>query len=173
MRIAFAKSRHRNSQAGVSMIELLIAGMVLVVGCLALVVLVTVAIASNNRNKMDTTGVALAQMVVEEARTLPANSPLPRTLTDCAGTANLTKFALGGASLSGTSINFGAATVPNYNMQWVVCVGSLRSTYDVRWNVQQATSSTTLLTVAVRKKGATSNPTYFALPINVRTILGS
>ena len=48
-----------------SLIELMVAMVVLVVGMLALMLLVTTSISGNNRNKLDTTGTMLAQTVID------------------------------------------------------------------------------------------------------------
>jgi Tfp pilus assembly protein PilV len=175
MAATFIRNKRNSSQAGVSMIELLIAGVVLVVGCLALMGLILTGIATNNRNKMDTTGTLLAQSVFEQLDNVPANSTTTRTLTDCAGNSWNIAAAPGGATLlSNGNVDFSAATVANYNMQWVVCIGTVRATYDVRWNVQQLTTGggTSLVTVGARKAGASNQLAHYALPVNMRRIFG-
>jgi prepilin-type N-terminal cleavage/methylation domain-containing protein len=71
--------RAPKAEAGFSLIELMIAMVVLVVGMMGIMVMVTTAIATNNRAKMDSTATALAQMVAE---TVAAQSIA--TVQDCA-----------------------------------------------------------------------------------------
>jgi type IV pilus modification protein PilV len=167
-----SQPRAGSRQSGMTLIELMIAMVVFAVGIIALAGLISTSVASNSRSKMDTTSAFLAQMVMDEVGTLSANSSSTRDLTDCAAHDWPVAVAPGGAALSSSRIDFSSATVTNYNMQWVVCTGSVQSTYDVRWNVQQLTPATSLVTVGVRKKGASNDRRYFGLPINVRRIFG-
>jgi Tfp pilus assembly protein PilV len=173
MRGILKRTSKRRGQAGISLIELMIAGVILVVGVLALMALVITAIGTNNRNKKDTTATLLAQMVLQQMSTLPANSTDTISITDCAGNTWNIGVAPGGATVSGAQIDFSATTVTNYNMQYTVCAGNVQTRYDVRWNVQQLTTATSLVTVGVRQLGAVSDLRYFALPVTIRTILGA
>ena len=173
---AMLRRKHaRNSQAGMSLIELLIAGVVLVVGFAGVMVLMMNAVASNGRNKKDTTSAALAQMVLERIQTLPEGSTTTTTVTDCASTPNTWTIdsAVGGATLSSGAIDFSAAKVTNYNMQYVVCDATgQQATYDVRWNVAAATTHTTYVVIGARPIGGASGNRFFALPVNVRAMVG-
>ena len=51
--------RVRPAEAGMSLIELMIAMIVLVVGMMGIMVMISTAITTNARNKMDTTATAL------------------------------------------------------------------------------------------------------------------
>ncbi len=173
MRASQKRTGRRRGQAGISLIELMIAGVILVVGVLALMTLVITAIGTNNRNKKDTTATLVAALVLQEMATQPANSTGTVDVTDCAGGTWTIGVAPGGATVSGGTIDFSAATVTNYNMQYAVCAGNVQTRYDVRWNVQQLTTNTALVTVGVRQLGATSDLRMFALPVTIRTILGA
>ena len=96
-----AKRIGRNRQSGMSLIELMIAMTVLVVGMLALMTLVTTAIGSNNRNKLDTTGTMLAQTVLEGIAAQPAPVGATFTLSDCnpAGSTSWTIGTAGGSAI--------------------------------------------------------------------------
>ncbi len=168
-----------SGQAGVTMIELMIAGMVMVVGFLGMMILITTAIATNNRNKMDTNATLAAQMVFEEIRADLATGASP-TLADCGGntwTIGVGSNTVGsntGAPLSGSDIDFSAATVTNYSMQYKVCTANGgQATYDVRWNVQTLSTGVSLVTVGAKPLGASSDLKYFALPVMLRGIAGS
>ncbi len=170
-RRAAGKSR----ESGMSLLELMIAGVVLIVGFLGVMVLVTGAIAGNNRNRMDSSATMLTQMVVEQLATLPRpDGTTTVTITDCAGNNWTLSAAAGGAPLSGTSINFSSAQVTNYSMNYVVCgANNTQATYDVRWNVQSLSPGfTSLVTVAARPRGATGDLRRFAIPVSVRVITG-
>lgn len=158
-----------------SLIELMIAGVVLVVGFAGVMALIMNAVGSNSRNKKDTSAAAVAQMVLERIQTLPANSTSTTTVTDCASTTWTISSAVGGSALSSGVINFNpsATKVTNYNMQYVVCDATgQRTTYDVRWNIATATPNTTLVTIGARPTGDSGNLRFFALPVTMRAMVG-
>ena len=180
MRANFRRRRGRlHGQSGTTMIELMMAGFIMVVGFLGLMVLITAAIATNNRNKMDTNATLAAQMVYEEVRSsIVTGSPL--TVTDCAGNTwtiglgSTTVGATAGAPLSGATIDYSAAIVSSYQMDYNVCTASgRRATYDVRWNIKTLTDGVSHITVGSRPKGASSDLKFFALPVTLRGIAGS
>ena len=173
------RGKELRGDSGVTMVELMIAGVVMVVGFLGLMILITTAIATNNRNKMDTNATLVAQMVFEEIRSDIATGASP-TLTDCGGTTwtigvgSNTIGSTTGATLSGANIDFTAATVTNYSMLYKVCTANGgQATYDVRWNVQTLTSGASLITVGSKSRGASSDLKYFALPVTLRGIAGA
>jgi Tfp pilus assembly protein PilV len=147
-----------------SLIELMFAGFVLTVGMLGSLIMITIAISTNQRNKTDTVGTGLGQMVIEQIATLPTTDLTIDhiTLTDCASPAvahNVTvaappstattsvKTAGNGATLitsPSTSANLG-------RIDFTQAVSGLHSagvdyqmdyftcggiTYDVRWNIR-------------------------------------
>ncbi len=168
-----------------SLIELMIAMTVLVVGLLSLMTLVTTAISSNNRNKLDTAGTLLAQKVLEGIAAQPANVGTAFTMSDCAGTsftlatAGATSPGAGATVNASGNIDFTqslAGVTANYSMQYVTCgVGGQQSTYDVRWNVRTLTTYTKLVTVSARQTAVSTtgaNLPFFSPPITLRTIVG-
>lgn len=179
MRRLWTRQRVRHSQSGISMIELLIAGVVMVVGFMALIGLVATAIANNTRNRLDTTATMLDLMVVEAINSQAGSSSVV-ALTDCANnTWNIAQVPGNGANLVGTQIDFSQAqgSVPaDYYMTWSVCNGgtTVNAMYDVRWNVQTLApaGNSVLVTVAAKLKGTTGGNKYYALPINLRTTVG-
>lgn len=180
-------------QRGMTLIELMIAMAVLVIGMLGSLSLIMMAIATNARNKLDTTGTMLAQMVIEQVNTLPTNtSTTTITLTDCTTKSQAgvdhTVAVVGGSvgvpvgaalvpnSNSDTSrragdIDFSESAPPaNYFMNWHTCGDSQ---YDIRWNIVQVTERSRLITVSARQllyKGKNAN--LYAPPITLRTISG-
>jgi Tfp pilus assembly protein PilV len=180
---------HKKSERGMSLLELMFAGFVMVVGMLGSLILIATAIASNTRNRIDTTGTAVSQLVIEQMNALSSRETTTITITDCNGSSNsvLTTGTTSGSgatllannnaawNLAGT-VDFTQAytSVPTgYKMQYVTCGGT---TYDVRWNVTQLGSYTKMITVSARQLGITgqqsNNIRLFAPPVTLRTING-
>jgi prepilin-type N-terminal cleavage/methylation domain-containing protein len=183
----------RKSQQGMTLIELMIALTILVIGMGALMVMITAAIAQNNGTKHDSQGTMLAQMVTEKVINISAINPPPAlpVETDCAGTAHTIQVT-GGAAPAGAGallIPQGAAVRPgeidftqafgaipaNYAMLYIACGDAgRRQTYDVRWNIQTLTANTKLITVAARRVTGTGGRSGvgFNMPVTMRTIAG-
>jgi type II secretory pathway pseudopilin PulG len=183
----------RNRQRGMTLIELMVACFVLVVGMLGSLAMILMAIATNGRNKYDTTGTMLAQMVIEQIATLPTNTSTTQiTLTDCttlthAGQPHAMAVVggdigvpTGAALVPETDVNryrrpgdidFTEAAPPaGYSMTWHSC-GDLN--FDVRWNVNQVNERTRLITVSARQVAfARNNANLYAPPVTLRTISG-
>ena len=184
----------RKSQAGMTLIELMIAIMILAIGMGALTNLLVVAMATDNRNAKDTSSTLLAQMVVEQISAQHPNSNATISVTDCAGNS-WTVAAAGGASPNGaganlvttsTSLNYGGIDptqaysniTANYAMKYVDCGGAgntgVPTTYDVRWNVMTIDANyTRLVTASARPLNANAlGGIQFALPANLRAVAG-
>lgn len=101
------RNKRRNSQRGISLIELMIAGAIMVTCSLGVLSMILVAIATNSRNKQDTTKTMLAQAVLEQVNSVLVGSATTQ-LTDCRGNAiNIDTSANGssaGAALVGGTI---------------------------------------------------------------------
>ncbi len=183
MRIgAFRQKRY--SESGMTVIELSIAGFVLVFGMLSIMGLLMMAIGNNGRSKLDSTATMLTQSVVEQISADLAGGG-PGTVTDnanCNGTG--TTFTIdsssgnppngAGAQLAGSTINFQQGNPPaNFHMDYVECINNIRTTYDVRWNVQNMSSNKTyLVTVGAKPKSTLPTKFGFAIPVNVRIFVG-
>jgi prepilin-type N-terminal cleavage/methylation domain-containing protein len=198
LRTARTAKQPRRRQAGLSMVELLVAMLVLAVGMMGSMILVRTAIVNNNRNKMDTTATALAQMVLEQINSRSATNATNITINDCTGVARtinpngLPGPAGAGALLIQGGFNSGNIdfsqdfTVPlanNYAMQYVTCgpapgtpgaAAGGQVTYEVRWNVTTMTGFTKLVTVSARKRIATNTSAlpFFSVPVTLRGIGG-
>jgi Tfp pilus assembly protein PilV len=176
--------RKRSSQRGTSLIELMIASLVLTIGVLGCAVLIPIAIGTNSRNRQQSNATVIAQMTMEKILSQAASSSTSLTITDCAGTAstiNVTGSTAGSGAtvLSTGSIDFsqaqGSAGAPaGYYMSFTSCGTSGRqSTYDVRWNLQTPSSYVKLVTVSARMKGAGANAILFSLPVTIRSMAGN
>lgn len=186
-----------NSQAGMTLIELMIAMVVLAIGMAGVMILITSAIATNSRNKGDTSATMVAQTVLEKIAAYPANVNGIITITDCrpaalGGPQNLTISTTAavlpvgaGAQLdpagSGTiNWNQPLANVPaNYKMTYYACgVQGTAAPYDVRWNIGQMTAVgptvyTKLIVVSARPLGVLGGSVqgmYYQPPVTLRTI---
>lgn len=171
--------------AGVTLIETMLAGAILTIGSLSLVGLIAGSIVTNNRNKIDSTQTMLAQSIVEHV-----NSNLigdaQSTVIDCEGTTHSIDTYVGGATLNaaGTAVDFtedidAVTAKDNYHMDYYVnnpCTGAgtLQAIYDVRWNVQQITGTNTyILTVSAQMKGHGEGNRYFSAPVTLRVMSGN
>lgn len=170
---AVRRRKRKGSEAGISMIEVLFAGLVITIGSVGLMALIITAIGTNNRNKLDTNSTFAAQMVLEEIKSQISTGGAP-AVTDCAGHTWNVATAPGGALVDGGNIDFSQNPAPTgYSMQFVLCTADgVQSRYDVRWNVQTVTPSSWLVTVGARPFGASSDLKYFALPVTLRSIAG-
>ena len=183
----------RPREAGMSLIELMIAMVVMTVGFMATMILISTAIATNNRNKLDTTATALSQMVTETVAAQSIAVGTPMTMVDCnpasAGGPQTWTIATASAAAPGAGASVDAATgsidftqlyanVPvGYKMEFVACgAAGTQATYDVRWNVRTISAFSKLVTVSARQIGARSGGPqqlqYFAPPVTLRTIAG-
>ena len=181
-----------NSQRGSSLIELMIAMLVLAIGLGALTTLIIACMVTDNRNSKDTSATLLAQKVIEELSAQNTNAPNAVILTDCAGnnwTIPSTQGAAApvgqGAALAtspnslyygGIDFNQSVGAVPaGFSMQYVDCsLNGTQTTYDVRWNVMTVTAnSTRLITASARQRGSSSDGLHYAIPVTLRAVGGS
>jgi prepilin-type N-terminal cleavage/methylation domain-containing protein len=172
-----ATSPARRAQRGMSLIELMIAMVVLAVGMGAIMGLFVMAISNNSRNKIDTGGTLVAQVTLEQIVAVPANQPIVILITDCAGNDHRVSTANGGPALDANgNVNFNIAPIAGYRMLYVTCgAGGQRVTYDVRWRVERPSAFTKLVTVSSRQLGAEqagASARLFAMPTTLRTIGG-
>lgn len=184
----------RRSQAGMSLIELMVAMSILSIGLGALTQLLVVALATDNRNSKDTSATLLAQMVIEQISAQHPNSSATIAVTDCAGNS-WTIATAGGASPGGagatlvtssSSTNYGginqtqaySSITANYAMKYVDCGGAgntgVPTTYDVRWNVMTIDANyTRLVTASARPVNANAlGGIQYAVPVNLRAVSG-
>lgn len=162
-------------EQGLTIIELMIAMVVLAVGILASMALVITAINGNFRSKQQSNSTALTQMVTEKIMSVPANTSPTLSISDC---VNPTPYSVsttaGGAPLAASGdVDYTQAVVANYNMPYTDCATAGRqATYDVRWNIQTLSPYTKLLTVSARLKSVGKNASAFAPVVTIRTLVG-
>jgi type IV pilus assembly protein PilV len=188
MDVAMTKTKHLISrkQRGISLIELMIAMSVLLVGVLGAVMPVILAIGANGRSRQQSNSTVVAQMVMEKIMSVPANqTPVPPIqIIDCTGVAqiiNTTAAAApgAGATLLGTGdVDFsqaqGAAGAPaGYFINYTNCgTNGRQSVFDVRWNIQTVSGYLKLVTVSAKLRGNGTDLKTFSLPVTIRSMAG-
>jgi len=174
----------RSAQSGISVIEVLVATLVLMICSLGIVGMISASIVTNNRNKLDSTGTMLTQAVIERVKSTIIGSGTS-SLVDCTGTTWTIDTSPGGAALSGSKIDFTETTPPtDYHMNYVVrspcsSTGTEITTYDVRWHVELVgdpltlPTNTFLITVGARMQGHSEGNMFYSLPVNFRVMAGN
>jgi type II secretory pathway pseudopilin PulG len=180
MRISRRSSQKQRNQAGFTLIELMIAGALLVFGILTMAGLVGLTVKNNGHSRLDSTATMLNQAVVEQLINGINNKEIAgatsATIADCNGGAGSTNWTIDsdgpGAPLdSKGNIDFTASQSSGYYMNYVVCNADRRVVYDVRWNITPLTGTayTSVLTVGSRIQGG---PAIINFPINMRVMVG-
>ena len=186
-----SQARNGKRQRGFSLIEMMIAMVVLAVGLGALTILFTTAMYTNTKSNKDTTATMLAQTVMEQIDAQSTNGAANFNITDCQGTAWLVNMTPGaapngaGATLLPVASNtlYGSidpnqayAAVPaGYAMQYVHCgANSQQTIFDVRWNIMSANSNARLVTVQARQNSRANSlgGQVFAYPVTLRGMSG-
>lgn len=175
---------YAKNERGISLIEMMIALVVLTVGVLGAMALPMISISGNSRNRWDSTGTILAEMVIDKISSIPVGAASTSlNITDCAGntfTINSAGSTSGtGANLTGGNIDFtqnASSITVGYAMKYTVCGNTTgtQSVYDVRWNVQTISAGkTNFVTVAARISSWNNSPQLFAVPVSLRTVVGN
>ncbi len=180
------RTSSKRGDAGMTLIELMIAMFVLAIGMAAGMGLIFTAMLANSRNKRDTSATLVAQTVMEKLLWAGAGASTNLTITDCMGhvlTINPVGTTTGtGATVDATTgnINFSTAAPAGYGGTYTACTtnGSTVS-YDVRWNIKildiyGTQPSTKLVTVAARPREQTVSGSnslqLFELPVTLRGV---
>lgn len=168
---------------GFSLIELMIAMTVLVIGLLGSMGIIFVATASNGRSKLNTTAATLAESTMERIVTIPqsaSGTAANTAITDCAGNAFVVATSLGGSPLiSGgafdATVDYSQPATLNYSMLYTVCPAGSGVTYDVRWRIDAGpTPATQLVTVSAKPLTSNANPAAtFARPVTLHAYRGN
>jgi Tfp pilus assembly protein PilV len=178
------KHKTMKPESGITMIDTMMAATILIIGSLGMIGLIVGSIASNNRNKIDSTQTMLAEAILEQVNST-FNGTGSSAIRDCAGTTwniNTTIPSVGdvGAQLNGASIDFTETAPPaGYFMNYVVSTpcastGFLQGTYDVRWHLKQiGTSEAYLITVGAKLKNHGEGNLFFSLPVTLHVMSGS
>ncbi len=168
-----------------SMVEVMVATIILMISSLGVIGLVWTSILMNNRNKVDSTQTMLAESIIEQVNSTIIGSG-SSALADCDGTTwTIDTTPAIGAALSGANSDFSEASPPtNFYMNYVLrspCepTGSLQASYDVRWRVdivgeaEGMPTNTYLVTVGARRQGSTGTGIADSAPISLRVMVAN
>ena len=161
-------------QRGMTLIELMIAMVVLLVGMVGSLALVSISVGGNGRNRQQSNSTVISQMLAEKISSVKASASPVLTITDCTGAAfNVNTAAGGGALNANGDVDFTQAQVASYSMFYTACGTSGRQmTYDVRWTVQQTTPYVKFITVTTRLKNAGNDLKIYSPVVTIRTMVG-
>ena len=165
-----------------SLIEMMIACVVLLVGVLAAATLIPLAIGTNSRNRQQSNSTVIAQMLMEKILSVPVGAPTP-TLSDCTGTSttiNATGTATGaGATLLSTgdadyTQTAGSAGDPaGYYMLYTACGSNgQQSIYDVRWNIKTPSPYVEQVVISAKLQGSNNNLVLYSRTVTIRSMIG-
>jgi prepilin-type N-terminal cleavage/methylation domain-containing protein len=171
--------RNKSREQGFSLIELMIAMVVLAIGMLGGIAVICAATASNGRSKLNTTAATLAESTMEKILAIPAGTTgaaAQTSIGDCAGNSfavstdpNPNPPLTDAGAFGGLQVDFSQPAQPGYSMNYVVCSTGARITFDVRWQIASGpTPSTQLVTVSVRTQAA-----QFTRPVTLRSLRGT
>lgn len=172
----------RSRQWGFSLIELMIAMVVLAVGLLGGIAVICAASASNGRSKLNTTAATLAESTMEKILAVPAGATgaaAQTSISDCTGTTfpvrtdhdpTTNPSITDAGAFGGVQIDYSQAALNGYSMNYVVCSTGAGVTFDVRWSIIDPgpTPSTQLVTVSARAQTA-----LFTRPVTLRSLRGA
>jgi prepilin-type N-terminal cleavage/methylation domain-containing protein len=176
----------RRRQRGFTLVEMLIATVILLVGLVAVAQLVPVSVLMNSNNRNDGTALVFAQRQIEALREQPLAAT---TFTDplgvtcpLANTCNLgdptqqPRLLVGGPVVTNSAdlpiIDFSATPVPGYSFTYLDPNDPFSAPYDVRWAVITVVNPQSVVTgkriiVGVFRRGM-QNP---SLPITLDTMV--
>jgi type II secretory pathway pseudopilin PulG len=177
--------RRAGRERGSSLIEMLIAMLVLTIGLVGSMAVVGMAIGGNSRSKKDSTSAALAALILGRISSVPVGGGVATvTVKDCAGNT-LTVATTGTGAGSGANLtsagnidftqSFSGVTA-NYAMKYTVCgiTNGIQTVYDVRWNIELLPSGKDEYVVAGAQALDTSGTGGERAPaVTIRTIVGN
>lgn len=169
-----------NMTRGFSLIEVMVAMAVLVVGLLGGIVVIAVASANDGRSKLHSTAVTLAESTMEKIVAIPQNAvgtAAETKITDCTGNSFMIETAAGGSDLiaSGAfagSVDFSKPAVGNYAMAYSTCGGASVS-YDIRWRIDPGPTPATQLVTVSAKPIVAAGAAQFTLPYTLHQLRGN
>lgn len=164
----------RGKQCGFTLIEMMIATLMMAVGLVAVAQLVPFSILLNTANRDDSTALVLAQsemnQFIEQPLTTFAYTDAGGNICTLGNPATPNQFVgnpvvpFGGSQV----INFAGAQVPGYSFTWFDPNDPSRASYDVRWAVYTlAGGAGKRFILGVRRSGGNAP----LLPVNLDTMV--
>jgi prepilin-type N-terminal cleavage/methylation domain-containing protein len=161
-----SQGKHRSNEQGFTLVEMLIATIVVLVGLVAVAQLVPASALLNSSNRNDGTALVFAQRELEYIREQPLGVPVapPPTFSDPQGvlcppstTCGLgdptqRNVLIGSPVVAGATpiIDFAAAQVPGYGFTYTDLNDPFGASYDVRWAVITFTNPVSNVTTGRR-----------------------
>jgi type IV pilus modification protein PilV len=174
---------NKRGERGFSLIELMIAMVVLAVGLLGGIAVICAATASNGRSRLNTTAATLAESTMEKILAIPAGTTggaAQTSISDCAGNSFVVRTdpdpdpannpaTINAGAFGGIQVDFSQPALPLYSMNYVVCSTGTPVTFDVRWRINQGpTPSTQMVTVSAQALAG-----QFRRPVTLRSLRGT
>ena len=174
-------TKSRQAQDGFSILEMLLATVILLVGLVAIAQLVPATILLNYRNRTDSSALVFAQRELDQMLAQPLNPPSsPPSFTDANGnlcylgdpTQPNTRVGTNVLTINNVPVIDFASNVANYNFSYQDPTDPGGVTYDVRWAViitgNGASANSKRFILGVRQIGGNG---YFQ-PITLDTMVG-
>jgi prepilin-type N-terminal cleavage/methylation domain-containing protein len=166
---------------GFSLIEVMIAMAVLVVGLLGGIVVIAVASANDGRSRLHSTAVTLAESTMEKIVAIPQSAvgtDAETKMTDCTGNSFMIETAVGGSDLIGSgafagSVDFSKPAIGNYAMVYSTCGAGTNVSYDIRWRVDPGPTPATQLVTVSAKPLVAAGASQFTLPYTLHQLRGN
>jgi prepilin-type N-terminal cleavage/methylation domain-containing protein len=163
----------QKSVRGFSLLEMLIAMALLLVGIVSVVQLVPASLQSNQNNRQDTTATVVAQRELDQI----LNQPIQNTsFTDDDGrTINLgdpskNNVLVGAPVIAGTAnIDFTQAVVAGYNFTYVDPNNLAGANYEVRWAIVTTTNAGAPVSKRIIMACWHRNSHQITVPVNIDT----
>jgi prepilin-type N-terminal cleavage/methylation domain-containing protein len=179
MELRLRRKRTARKQNGMSLVELMIAMVVLLVGLVGSLALVATSVGNNKRSRLQGNSTIVAQLVTEKISSVRATLSPVLQISDCSNAApQNVNTAPGGSPINAQGdIDFTLPPVAGYQLLYTDCGTAGRQfIYDVRWNVQQPTANVKLLVVTAQKAnvnvGNRWDLKYVSFPVTIRTLIG-
>jgi prepilin-type N-terminal cleavage/methylation domain-containing protein len=168
--------RRHGGQTGFSLLEMMLATVILLVGLVAVAQLVPISVMLNYRNRMDSSAVVFGERLLDQFLDQPLSATLftdtgpnnPPCEFGCAhGDPTQPNQPVGSPFVNG-QLNWAAGTLPNYSLTFPPGAPE----YDVRWAVITMGNGTTasakrfILGVRAGGNGAAGGSAYF-LPVTL------
>jgi hypothetical protein len=171
------KQTSKRNQRGSSLMELMVATVVLMVGVVALAQLVPVSLALNSNNRIDSSSLVLAQRLMNAFNDVPLGTTTVTTTEGFVCTlGDTTTFnsVLGSpvtASNNQAIIDFTRPQVAGYSFTWVDPEDPTQTSYDGRWAVVTTGTAGNVMSrriiIGVRRSGG--NGPF--LPVNLDSMV--
>jgi len=173
MRLKFPISRRSSSERGFSLLEMLIATVVLLVGIVSVVQLVPASLQSNKNNRQDTTATVIAQRELDQI----LNQPIQNTsFTDSdghiidLGDPTQNNIVVGAPVITGTaSIDFTQPAVAGYNFTYIDPSNQASANYEVRWAVITTSNAGNPVSKRIIIGSWHRDPRQFTQPVSIDT----